>query len=590
MAQETESLAEKITRHVAELKMVRTSLEPHWADVASFLLPYRHRTTLSQENRGDRRNHEILDATATLSYRVYRAGMMAGNTSPARSWFRLLPEDPDLAEFPSVRRWLDEVRKRMETWFARSNLYNSLPILYGDAGGFGIGAISVEEDPETLLMTRTYPVGSWWIGRDWKGRVVVWYREMRLSVRQLVERFGLKNVSRTVRDLYDRCAYETLIDVGHYISPNEDYDAESLDASRSSVYRSVYFEIGGAGTGLGVGVHGPFGQPRGIASGVQHILSDRGFDYFPLLVFTWERSGEDTYGIDCPGMTAIGDIKQLQKGERKALQAIDKMVDPPLVAPPWVKKEGDVATLPGKITYVTEREGIQGIRPLYQLQFDIGALEAKQEQVRGRIREAFYVDLFRMFATLEHEPGSRTATEILERKEEKLVQLGPVIEALNSEVLNPLIDLAFTFMVRQGKLPPPPDELEGQPLKVEYVSLMAQAQRTVGLAAIERTVAFVGQIAAGGMPEVADKIDWDQAIDEYAERVGAPPRMIRGDDETAAIRAARAQAQAARAQLEALEQSSKVAKNLAQADTSGRNALTDITGALAPVLEEVSAQ
>ena len=575
----------RILRHVYELKSARLSFEPQWRDVATFLLPYRHRTTLSDHNRGDRRNHEILDATATMAYRTFRAGMMAGNTSPARSWFRLLPEDPDLVEAAGVREWLDDTRRILETWFARSNLYNSLPILYGDAGGFGTGVMSLEEDDETLLLSRTYPVGSWWIARDWKGRPNVWYREFRMTVRQIADRFGLDGASTFLRNLYDNAYYETYVDIGHYIGPNDAdvYDDGALSGPVRFPWRSCYFELGTSERGGTT--QAPYFAARELED---RVLHESGFEYFPVLVFAWERTGEDVYGIECPGMTAIGDIKQLQRGERKILQAVDKMIDPPVIAPPWAKREGEIATLPGKVNYVAERDATQGIRPLYQLAFDVAAMEEKQEAVRRRIREAFYTDLFRMFAAIEHEPGSRTATEILERKEEKLVQLGPVVEALNYEVLNPLIDIAFAFAIRQGKLPPAPPDLEGQNIKVEYVSLMAQAQRAVGLGAIERTVSFVSSLA-GAIPETADKIDWDQAVDEYAERAGAPPRIVRSDEVVEAIRASRRQASAVQAQLAALAEGAKTAQTLSKTDTGSKNALTDLMGAIAPAIEEATA-
>lgn len=570
-----------LVRHISELKIARLSFEPQWKDIATYLLPYRHRTTLSEHNRGDRRNTEILDSTATMAYRTFRAGMMAGNTSPARSWFRLTPQDPTLIEVPGVREWLDDTRRILETWFARSNLYNSLPILYGDAGGFATGIMSVEEDEENLIHTRTYPVGSWWISRDWKGRPSTFYREFRMTVGQIVDRFGLEGASPFLKRLYEQGEYETFVDIGHYISKNPLYDPDALEAKRRFPIKSIYFELGTSDVG------GTQTQPYfGFGGKETYILHEGGFDYFPILVFTWERTGEDIYGIECPGMVSIGDVKQLQRGERKSLQAIDKMIDPPLIAPPWAKREGEIATLPGKINYVTERDSHQGIRPLYQFSFDIGTMELKQEAVRRRIREAFYVDLFRMFAALEHEPGERTATEIIERKEEKLVQLGPVVEALNYEVLNPLIDIAFAVAVRQGRLPPPPKDLEGQNLKVEFVSLMAQAQRAVGLGAIERTSTFVGSLVQA-IPDVADKIDWDQAVDEYAERAGAPPRMIRDDDLVASIREARARAQAIQTQATVLEQGANVAEKLSKADTGGKNALTDILGSIGPTLDQI---
>ena len=136
----------------------------------------------------------------------------------------------------------------------------------------------------------------------------------------------------------------------------------------------------------------------------------------------------------------------------------------------------------------------------------------------------------------------RNIEEIASRNEEKLTQLGPVIERVNSEKLEVAIDRTFGIMSRKGMLPPAPDALQGQPIKVDFVSILAQMQRMVGIGQIERTVSFVGNLAAQ-FPDAADRLNIDEIVDDYADRAGAPPKIIRSVQEAQAMRQQRAQDQ-----------------------------------------------
>ena len=156
--------------------------------------------------------------------------------------------------------------------------------------------------------------------------------------------------------------------------------------------------------------------------------------------------------------------------------------------------------------------------------------------------------------------------------------LGPVLERLNSELLDPLIDRVFRIMVSRGLFPEPPEELREVDLKVEYISIMAQAQKLLSANSIERLTGFAADLAAV-QPDVLDKVDFDQAIDEYGGITGAPPRLIRSDDDVAALRANRAEQQAKQAQLEQGAVAAQSAKTLSETDTGGDNALTQILGA-----------
>jgi hypothetical protein len=220
---------------------------------------------------------------------------------------------------------------------------------------------------------------------------------------------------------------------------------------------------------------------------------------------------------------------------------------------------------------------VKGLRPIYQVQFNIGDAENKSQQIRGRIQRSFKADLFLMLS--ESDRRQITAREVDERHEEKLLALGPVLEQLNEDVLDPLIDRAFNIMLRAGLIPEPPRELEGQPLTVEYISIMAQAQRMVGLAALDRFAGFVSQIAQVA-PNVLDRIDDDALIDHYAEATGVPPNLLRSADEAQAMRDARAQSQQQAQGVDNLSKVAGAAKDLGAAPVTGNGALAQLVASI----------
>lgn len=533
-------------RRLAELTTERSSFIRHWQDLSDYILPRQARFTVTDRNRGDRRNSKIVDNTATLAVRTLSSGMMSGITSPARPWFQLATPDPSLNEFTPVKLWLDLVKQRMSTVFLRSNLYTTLPITYADLGVFGTNAFAVLEDDEDVIRCYPFPIGSYAIGTSHRGNTDSVYREYQMTARQLVSQFGIENVSIATKNLYERGNGEAWIDVVHAVEPNPDYDERKAE-SRYKRFRSCYYEKGADG---------------------ENMLRRSGFDDFPVMAPRWSLTGEDIYGHS-PGMDALGDIKALQLEQKRKAQAIDKMVNPPMTAPSSLRNSR-ASLLPGDVTYVDVQSGQQGFAPAYEINPRINELMMDIQENQGRIRRAFFEDLFLMIANDQR--SNITAREIQERHEEKLLMLGPVLERLNDELLDPLIDRTFNIMTRMGLIPPPPKELQGMDLSVEYISVMAQAMKLTGITGIERFMAFAGNMAQAN-PEVMDKIDFDQAIDEYANMVGTPPSLVRDDDTVAQVRKQRAEQQAQMQQAELAAQGAQTAKTLSQTQLTDENAV-----------------
>lgn len=553
----------------SQLDTERSSFISHWQDLGRFILPRRPRFFIDDVNKGDRRNYDIIDSTATFAARTLSSGMMSGVTSPARPWFRLAPPDITLAENYNVKMWLHIVGQRMASIMLKSNLYNVLPIMYGDMGTFGTACMFAEEDFDGDVV-RFYPfaIGEYMISNNSKLQVDTFVREFKLTVRQLVDKFAEKdangkvkswdNFSTNVRNLWDLGQREQWIDIVHIVKPNSDYNPRRLE-SKYKKYSSCYYERG---------TDGSADNHRLPADGL--MLSEKGYDYFPVLAPRWEVNGEDAYGTNCPGMMCLGDIKQLQLGERRMMQAIEKQVNPPMTAP-TAMKQSKTSILPGDVTYVDVRDNQQGFRPAHEVNVNIQNLAYKQQEVQKRIQRSYFEDLFLMLASSNRR--EITAREIEERHEEKLLALGPVLEQLNQDLLDPLIDIIFQIGMRQNLFPPPPEELQGMDLKIEYISIMAQAQKLVGIAGLERFAGFAQGVLTV-MPQAADKIDVDQMLDVYADAVSIAPNIVRSDDQVAEMRNARAQAQAQQARMEQIAQGAKATRDLAASSMKEPSALT----------------
>jgi hypothetical protein len=530
------------------LKTERSSYITHWKEISDYLLPRSGRYFVTDRNKGERRHNNIYDSTGTRALRVLGAGLMGGATSPARPWFRLATADPDMMDYAPVKLWLAQVQRGMLDIFQRSNTYRALHSMYEEIGAFGTGASVVMDDFDDVIRHHVLTTGEYAIAQNYRGEVTTLYREFEKTVSELVMEFGINNVSQTVKTLHDRGSLDTWVPIIHAIEPRMDRDTRMRDA-RNMPFSSCYFETGQDST---------------------KFLRESGFKTFPALVPRWSVVGGDIYGSS-PGMEALGDVKQLQHEQLRKAQGIDYMTKPPLQAPSSMKNHG-VDMLPGGTTYVDMSGPSGGVKTMFEVRLDLNHLLADIQDVRGRINQTFYTDLFLMLAGSNN--TNMTATEVAERHEEKLLMLGPVLERLHNELLDPLIERTFTRMIESGLVPPPPEELQGVDLNVQYVSMLAQAQRAVATNGIDRFVGNLGAVAQY-KPDVLDKFDSDKWADAYSDMLGIDPELIVPNERVAMIRQARADA-AAQAQQQAQNaQAAATAKDVSAAGGGGVEGLTN---------------
>lgn len=548
-------LRQHVDQRMVGLRMDRYSWWLHWREIADYLLPRRYTwlVTPNKTNRGSPINQRIIDSSATKSWRVLSSGMMSGMTSPGRPWFRMTLEDQDLAEQAGVKLWLDQCTKRMERVYSSSNFYNGMATLYGDLGSFGSGPMILYEDFHTVIRTYNPCAGEYYLAIGPTGEVDTLYREFVYTTYQVAKEFGVENCSPTVQQAVQTggAALTREIVIGHAIEPNEDIIPGAIGV-RGAAFREVFWEMGSSET---------------------DVLRIRGFRERPFIAPRWDVSGNDAYGRS-PAMDALGDIKQLQVEQKRKAQAIDKLVNPPMVGDVQLKNQ-PASLLPGGVTYVNMGQGNVGFKPAYEINPQIQHLLADIQDVRQRIGDAFFEDLFMMISQLD---TVRTATEIDERKEEKLIQLGPVIERFNNEALDPSIDRTFNVMFRRGLFPPVPDVLRGQNIQAQYISMLSEAQNAASTAGVERFAQFVGNIA-GAVPEALDNVDWDEMIEEYAEMLDVSPKVIVPLAKVMQIRAQRAKQQASQQQGQNALAAVEGAQVLSNTDVGGGvNALQKLVG------------
>lgn len=548
-------LRNRCSERLQAMEVVRNSWWLQWRLLARWINPRlgRFLETPNEGDRGSQRNQRILDSTALTASQRFAAGLMAGVSSPARPWFKLsFGVGATANQSWAVKRWLAEVERRMRQVLAESNFYRAIAMMYEQLGVFGTAVMLLYEDYDDVI--RCFPVaaGEYYLAVDDRLEVSTLGRKFVMTTAELVGRFGLANVGDSVQQMYREGRMDQEYLVGHLITPNDE-QAYKVPGVRGMPYVEVYFIWGG-----------------------QEVLEVSGYNERPFICMRWNVTGNDPYGRSL-GMDAFGDVVQLQITQKRKGQLIEKLVNPPMVADPSLENK-PASTIPGAVTFVAPGKGDVGFKPAYEVHPQgLPAITADIQQTQGRIRTTFFEDLFLMISQMEG-VQPRNVLEIAERKEEKMLMLGPALERIHDEGLRLVIKRLYAIMLRRGLIPPMPEELDAQTISIEFVSVLAQAQRAASLTAIERLFAFAGNLAAV-YPGVADKLDVDVALDEYADVLGAPPKIIVSAERVAELRAEKNRQQQMAMAAEQMPKVAKGAELLSQTDMGdGQSALSRITG------------
>jgi hypothetical protein len=403
------------------MKSVRSDYEDEIKQIARFAQPARSRFlhNAKDQNNGRRRvwNKTLSDPHGIEAFRTLTNGMTSGLSSASRPWFTLKTADDDLMEADGVRAWLSEVERRMYAFLASTNFYGAAKSGYGEMGLFGTEACVMVEHPLAGAVCHALTFGEYWIALSDALVPDTLYRTCPMSVKQAVETFG-QAVSPTIRGLYDRSQYDVAVEIMHAIEPDPDHNPARFG---SKAWRSVYWECGG---------------PAGS------VLKVSGYNEQPFWAPRWDVVGGDTYGHS-PGMEALPALRELQMQAKRRNEAIDMMVKPERIVPPGVKLTGE----PGRIVSASNVDK-DGVLIPYQMPYQaVAAIGEEMDKCRRQIDALSFADLFNAITNMQGiQP--RNVEEIASRNEEKLTQLGPVIERVANEKLQVAIDRVFAIMSR----------------------------------------------------------------------------------------------------------------------------------------------
>lgn len=553
------------------LRVNRYSWWTHWRELADYYLPRRYKwvITPNQMARGSPINQHILDSTGVIAARNLASGILSGKSSPSRPWFKLKIGRLDSTQTSPVSLWLSECERLLSLIFHESNFYNSIATFYFDLVIFGTAVILIYEDFDNVINCYNPCAGEYYIDIDGKYRPVVFYREFTMTISAVVNEFGIENVSPNIARLYKEPNGANLtreIIVAHAIEPNNDGRAKEFGFSERFAFRECYWEWGGSASPQG----GSMADSKGF-------LRKRGYLEQLNIAGRWDLVSNDAYGRS-PAMDGLGDQKQLQLETRRKAQGIDKMVNPPLVADIQLKNQ-PASLLPGGVTYVSgyAATGKPGFSSVYDTKFPVNEMREDLEEVRTRLKKIFFNDLFQTASQFETR-SNITAVEWDMRKSESLVMLGPVLERIDHEVLAPVIERTFAIAARAGIFPPPPPEIAGLAMNIEFVSMLQTAQNAAQSSGIERLLGLAGNLV-GVDPAVMDNIDVDYTLDKFSTLMNNDPKMIRSPEQLAQIRQMRQQQQQQAQQAELAEKMAQGAKTLSETDVGGgQNALQAMTG------------
>lgn len=586
----------RLERRKNMLNLDRMTHWPNWMDLAENFAPMRGRFLIPDgwdTNKGYRRNWAIVDATPLISANTLAAGMVAGVTSKSRPWFQYSVEDERLLEQPGVKEWLDYATRRGRVILARSNFYNAAFENYRELGVWGIMALGREWPwHEDTPMFAPFTIGEYYVGQDKHRRINSFFRDFMWTVEQIVEKFttgpldkesSWDNVSERVRALWFNEQYYSWLPVTHAVYENEERVKASSGGFKADAsgmrFRSCFYERGGDPQKLLQDSN--WKDQWSLKKDGPHpgVLRERGFRNFPVFVARWYVNSEDVWPRG-PGMDALGDARALQLQQKRKAQAIDKLVDPPMKAHPSLRNQR-TSLLPGDVTFVAPEAGTVGFEPVYpNFKPEIQALLEDIKESQDRVKSIFYTDIFAMFINEEAGGQKMTAAEVSARQQEKLLMLGPVLEQLNYEFLNPLHEWLVEEMLHRGELPPLPKAMRGNRVHVTYTSILANAINAVTFSSIQQFTGYATQVAQASAEAqnnpALDKVNFDGLLEEAAKATQIPPSGIRSDAEVEEIRKERQQQAQAQA---AAEQRQQMAETLAQhADTAQKLSQTPAPG------------
>lgn len=501
--------AAKLVKRFDTLRQQRSTWEHHWQELGDYVAP-RKSEIVRVSSPGNKRTVNLYDATAVHAAELLSASLHGMLTNASTPWFSLKYTAPQLDASDEAKSWLDETKKIMYHTFHRSNFQEQIHELYHDLIVFGTGIMLVEQDDEFDVRFSTRHISECFVSEDSTGRVDTVFRKFKISTRAALDRFGAKP---SIKDAFDKDPFDD-IELLHVVMPRDKRDITKPTADQKP-FASIYID------------------PEAV-----EIVGESGFDEFPYMCPRYlKASNEKGYGRS-PAMTALPDIKMLNKMSEVTIRAAQKQIDPPLMIP----DDGfvlPIRTVPGGLNFY--RSGTRDRLEPLQIAANNPLGLQMEEQRRQAIRASFYVDQLQLGVG----GPQMTATEVQARTNEKMQLLGPVLGRLQAELLQPVINRVFMILMRKQKFPPPPPMLaqaQGE-VDIEYVSPLAKAQKQGDMQSTMQLFELMQPLAQVD-PGIVDFLDIDGIAKHLIRVLGIPAEVTKGEDEVRNIRYQRKASQA----------------------------------------------
>ena len=553
----------KVLQRVEQLRQNRLRWEDQWIDIRNYQLPFvgDFKRQGDDSYPGRRRDLHIAQGVAWASCQIFAAGIMSGLTPPSRQWFKFEFSNSELNENVQAGQVLDERQEIMQSILSQSNFYNAIHSSYFELP-YGQAPLAVLPDTRKGVRFQAQTIGTYYIDVGGDGAVNTFARRYPCKLQQVIDTFGVDALpyNERIRIEAGGVPDNTTRYVWWLVQPN----AQAVPGKIGRLnmpYISMYWLEG---------------------SSDNEWLYVGGFEEFPVPTGRYLVNANNPYGYG-PGWYALGDSKALQVMKRDYLTAVELSVKPPLTATADVMAEG-INLIPGGVTKLAGPNST--VNPLFNVALDMPHLAEEIIRTEDSIKRAYSADLFLMLDSIT--TGQMTAREIVERQQEKLQQLGPVVERLQEEYLTPILERTYNILDRAGIFPPiPPDiaQMIGEEdVKIVYISPLAQAQKMSGLVNIEQAISFVAQMAQI-WPDSIKAIDPLNTVSKYMDMLGAPAKMRRPEEEVQqmiqqeqkAMQQAQ-QEQQAMQMAQALPDITKAAENATKAANDGNPALADWLG------------
>ncbi len=477
------------------------------------------------------RTTEVYDSTAIMAAYRLTSGIFSYLMPVGAKWFEFTAQLHDLNQNPNIMQWMSTATALTHKEIWRSNFQREMFITIRSMVVFGTGVISVEKIGDDIVF-KSHHIGFMFFDDNNRGEIDTVYRQIFYTARQAVQEFGDQINSKSVQAAIKANKMEEKFEFVHVTAPNKDFDKSKI-GSNSKKVKSIYIMIKD-----------------------KAIVKEGGFDELPYLVARFARAPQEIMGRG-PAIEYLPEIKMLNRMKKTFIEASEKAVNPPLI----VEDDGVVGqpvTGPNGMIYM--RAG--AMKPEALNTGTNVALNAEIiQQQQGIVERGFFNDLFEALA----QRRNMTATEVIERVEEKIVHLAPAVTSLQKEIFSPLISRVLNLLVKAKRIPEPPVSFD---FDIVYQGRLALAMSNLQTNAIEATLAKWAPYAQL-RPDIFDNIDFDTSIRMSWLNSGAPAEALADVDKRDTDRAEAKQLQLAAAQSQIASEASKAYKNVNETPAEG---------------------